>query len=298
MFKRNKNQTNICRLPSASGEFYPSQPEELETSIEEMLSAAEKVETSVPPHILILPHAGYIYSGKVAAYGFKAIENSHFERVVLIGRSHHHFFEEITVDDHDCWGTPLGNVALDKAFIKKLAKASPIIKIDPESHFEEDSLEVQLPFLIKILGKEQTSNGIISGFQIAPLLFGDGDSDTPLELADALGNIIDEKTLVIASSDLSHYPKYDQANQIDQKTIEAILTGDFQIFQKTLNEIRRDNPTIVSLACAELAIVSVMALAKRLNLKPKLLKYANSGDTDPENKVRVVGYASIGFFPE
>jgi len=240
------------------------------------------------PQIIIAPHAGFIYSGQVAGFSFKQLENSGFERAIIIGRSHQQYFEGVAADGNDAWQTPFGNVLVDKDFINQLASSTNIISINSLVHKTEHSLEVELPFLVKVLGK---------GIKIVPLLFGDDDISTSLELAKALEKNIDEKTVVIVSSDLSHYPQYEVANKLDRKTIETILSLNTEKLNQIAIEAENGNiPQVATLACAEPAIITAMALAKKLNLKPHLLKYANSGDFFPETKNRVVGYAAIAFF--
>ncbi len=274
------------RLAMLAGQFYPEDTTELESMLDEYLKQA--LSSDIVPQIVIVPHAGYVYSGRVAAYAFKTLQNSGYKRVVLISRSHQQYFDGVAADDSDIWQSPLGGVAVDKDFIKQLTSSASVVKINSGPHAGEHSLEVELPFLQKVLGK---------GIKIVPLLFGDDNSETSLALADALGEEIDKDTVVVISSDLSHYPKYEDANYLDKKTIEAILTGDSEKFQRKIRELEiLQKSGVATLACAEPAIITGLALVKKLGLEGLLLKYANSGDYFSETKNRVVGYAALVFY--
>jgi len=296
----NKNMQDLknqnIRQPAMAGQFYPADKKELAAVIDNYLRQAEQTlstssgqaATVNTPRIIIVPHAGYIYSGRVAAYAFKAVQGLDIERVVLIGRSHQQFFNTVIADGSDVWQTPLGVVAVDKDFILRLANFSAWLKIDAQPHQTEHSLEVEIPFLQKIFG---------NNIAIVPLLFGDDNLETAAELADILARFIDDKTLVVISSDLSHYPPYNIADELDQKTIETILgLGIDKLHRQNTEAENADLNGVATLVCAEPAIITAMALAKKFGLKPELLKYANSGDYFSETKDRVVGYAAISFY--
>ncbi|MCL5010631.1 MAG: AmmeMemoRadiSam system protein B [Patescibacteria group bacterium] len=280
-----QNRFKKIRRAAVAGRFYPDNPEELATMIDGYLAQAGTSEGAV--EIIIAPHAGYVYSGQVAAYAFKALQGSGFKRIILVGRSHQQYFNGIAADANDAWQTPLGSAAVDKDFIAKLKKLGNQVKIDSQAHQTEHSLEVMLPFLQRVLEND---------FSIVPLLFGDDNKNAVLNLADALERLFDEKTLLVISSDLSHYPSYEAAKKLDQKTIEAISGLDTAKFNAWAG--RAENGEIDeadTLACGAPGIELAMLIAKHSGLKPQLLKYANSGDYFPETKNRAVGYAAIGF---
>ena len=308
VFKGNNNQNNmrdkfqnirqaavagqpaLLRKAMLAGQFYPSDKNELSAMIDDYLRQATTGNAEKAPRVLIVPHAGYVYSGRVAAYGFKALQGSNYGRVVLIGRSHQQYFDGVAADGNDIWQTPLGDVAVDKDFIAQLQKLNSAVKIDSQPHQTEHSLEVELPFLQKVLGND---------FKIVPLLFGDDEPATAQTLANALAKIIDDKTAVVISSDLSHYPEYEMANELDQKTIEIILSLDAEKLHKQNQDAESGVwQGVATLACGQNAIITAMALAKKLGLKPELLKYANSGDYFAETKNRAVGYAAIDFYSQ
>lgn len=242
------------------------------------------------PRIIIVPHAGYVYSGQIAAYAFKAIQGLDIKRVILIGRSHQQYFAGVVADGNDVWQTPLGDIAIDQDFIAELQKLSSALEIDSQPHQAEHSLEVEIPFLQKTLGNDMA---------IVPLLFGVDSGEAIEGLANVLARTVDEKTLLVISSDLAHYPDYQIANREDAKTIEAILTkNSLDFIQEISARESEDLPGIVTLACAKPAITFALFVAEKLGLKPLLLKYANSGDVVAETKNRVVGYAAVAFYKE
>ena len=278
------------RETAVAGQFYPANKEELEKSLDDYLGQAELVdqeERYLP--ILILPHAGYEFSGAVAAAGFKQVQNREINRIILLGRSHRNYFSDIGADTNDFWRTPLGDLKVDQEWIKKMEEKYDFIKSDKFSHQYEHSLEVMAPFIRKIFNDRA---------QIVPLLLGDNDLDFE-KIAQSLIENIDNKTLIVISTDLSHYPEYQKAKSIDRKTINAILSGNLEKFQNGMEELKvfevgKNN--IDTLACAEPAVAIAEFLAEKLEARGELFKYANSGDFYPETRDRVVGYAAIGFY--
>jgi len=276
------------RQPAVAGQFYPADPDVLSKTVDDYLNQAEVKEYPGIPQIIISPHAGYIYSGKVAAYSFKQIEGADFKRVILIGRSHKRLFPAVAADGRKIWATPLGQVFIDQDFINTLKEKTSAVTIDSSVHDGEHSLEIMLPFLIKILG---------SDIKIVPLLFGDEDQKLVSNFSKALSEMIDKQTLIVVSTDLSHYPVYEKANFVDKRTIDAILNSknipDFYERMNKIEELKINN--LSTLACAKPAVAVSVALAEKLNLQPHFLKYANSGDYVSKTKNRVVGYAAIVF---
>lgn len=276
-----------------AGQFYPNNKQELNAILSAYLMQA-KIALNNPStssgqalRIVIAPHAGYQFSGQVAAFAFKGLENSGYKRVALIGRSHQQSFAGVAVDNNEAWATPLGNLLVDKEFIIKLQKINNEIITNVFAHQDEHALEVELPFLQTVLGDD---------LKIVPLIFGDHNQITVANLAKALAKMIDKETVVVVSSDLSHYPTYEQANKLDQETIATILRLDEAKFEQINCQAEAGGwPEVATLACGAPAIEVAMLLAKQMGLNPVLLKYANSGDTAPETKDRVVGYTAIGF---
>lgn len=268
------------RPPAFAGSFYPEDEQELKNQINQFLKEAVLPQNFVKglrPKALISPHAGYIYSGPVAAYGYKLIKSMKYKNVIIFGPSHRMMFQNIALTNFEFWKTPLGIVQLSP-LSKKLQEESYFNSLD-EVHAFEHSIEVQLPFL-------QT---VLKDFRITPLAAGRVDNHK--EIAKVLSKHLDKDTLIVASSDLSHYLPYKEAEKIDNKTIKNILEFDTDIDPEQ--------------ACGADGIIILMELAKLLKWKAKLLDYRNSGDTAglPDealakagDKSQVVGYASIAFY--
>ena len=281
---RGGGQAPKVRQPAVAGSFYPADPKELGTMLDGFLSKA-----APPPAqnvvALVAPHAGYPYSGPVAAYAYALLKGRKFDRVVVIAPSHYEAFGFSSVYDGAAYSTPFGQVPVDQAFAAKLAKLSmpsPLIKLSaaghtPSADHPEHSIEVQLPFLQRVLGQ----------FQLVPVIMGDQSYDACRALGVALAKLVaGTNTLIVASSDLSHYHTYDEAVKLDHKTLKAIEEYDYFDLSRNL-ELR------VWEACGGGPIVATMIAAERLGAtQARLLHYANSGDTTGDHS-RVVGYGAV-----
>lgn len=257
------------RPPAVAGQFYPEDKKELEGMIEQFLAQAEPPKIDGEVFGLLLPHAGYIFSGPVAVYGFKAITRKDFNTVIIIGDSHYERFDGVSIWPEGSWETPLGKVEVDKSLAEKILSASDRFLVRDSAHLFEHSLEVQLPFLQKTL----------KDFKIVPIIFGSEDEDWQGLAEVILENIGGKKILVIASSDMSHYLPYQEAKVIDRQTLDSILN------------LSTENLEV----CAKDSVKTLLKIAKNLKAKTKLLKYANSGDTAGD-KLQVVGYGAVAFY--
>lgn len=259
--------TMYLRSSQFAGTFYPDDPQTLKEMIENFLHEASIQKLKSKPRALIVPHAGYIYSGPVAAYGYKVIENQNYKKIILLGPSHHFSFQGLASSPSGYWETPLGRIeCLGKENLRELKKTKEIIE-SSEIHEPEHCLEVEIPFL-------QT---VLKDFKIISFLTGELNIKT---IAKVLESLIDEETLILVSSDLSHYHPYKEAQKLDKVTIDAILDNDF----KRLEEFGE--------ACGKTGIDILLKIAKNKHWQPKLLRALNSGDITGE-KSQVVGYASI-----
>ncbi|MDP2938518.1 MAG: AmmeMemoRadiSam system protein B [Candidatus Omnitrophota bacterium] len=292
MKKKSKNNNELIsnnidgpiRKMAVAGSFYPSDEVELGLMIDGFLNKVELPQLEPNIRAIIVPHAGYVYSGQVAAYAYKALIGKDVSRVIIIGNSHQEFFDGASIYPKGYFETPLGKVEIDNDFAQKLMEADKKIYFKESAHLEEHSLEVQLPFLQKVLP--------VSGWKIVPIILGNQEDSVDI-LIDVLKNLIDDNTLIVVSSDLSHYPKYEDANYSDGKVIDAILSGKGDNLKKTISELEKEGiSNLQTCACASNSIEVVMGLMGDKN--SKLLKYANSGDVSGD-KSRVVGYASIVF---
>lgn len=252
------------RKPAVAGMFYPKSKEELLSSVKKYLKEGKEINLSGKLKALIVPHAGYIYSGIVAGAGFKTIKEK-YKKVILLGPSHQVYFTSAAIANED-FETPLGTVKTGniKNWLEENTKENTIIE-SKESHAKEHCLEVELPFLQSVLPK----------FELYALVLGDVDEE---KLAQSLKKFVDENTLIVVSSDLSHYLDYNSACRTDKETINRIINFDFSNLD----------------ACGEKPIKTLMHLAKTFGWKPVLIEYKNSGDTAGD-KNRVVGYASIAY---
>ena len=285
-----KKELEIIREPTVAGEFYPEDKIQLSALIDNFLEKASLPEVKGEVIALIVPHAGYQFSGEVAAHAFKTLEGEQVDTVIIVGNSHHERFDGVSVFPKGVYKIPLGEVEIDSDLAQRIIQESDRIFFRESAHQLEHSIEVEIPFLQKTL----------KHFKIVPILFGNSQKDDWKILGDAiLKHIKGKNAILIASSDLSHYPPYEVAKYADKKTIDAILTGDIEHFEKTIQELQQENlPNAVTFACGSDAIKTVMYVARQLGASEiKLLKYANSGDSTGD-KNRVVGYSAIGFFAE
>ena len=278
---RSGGQARTIRQPAVAGTFYPADAKELASMIDGFLAKA------APPPLenvvaLVAPHAGYQYSGPVAAYSYALLKGRKFDRVVVIAPSHYEAFDYLSVYDGAAYATPFGQVPVDQAFAAKLAKMSPSIKLSGAGHTVspnrmEHSIEVQLPFLQRVIGQ----------FELVPIIMGDQSYDACRALGVALAKLVaGTNTLIVASSDLSHYHTYDDAESIDHKTLKAIGEYDYLDLSRNL-DLR------VWEACGGGPIVAAMIAAERLGAnQAKVLHYANTGDVTGDHS-RVVGYGAV-----
>jgi AmmeMemoRadiSam system protein B len=256
------------RPPAVAGSFYPSDPERLRALVQDLLRNAPSA--GAPPKALVVPHAGYGYSGPVAASGFArlAAARDHVRRVVLLGPAHRVAFEGMAVPTARAFATPLGEVSLDRAGIASLGDVPGVLEWDAP-HAQEHSLEVELPFLQEVLGE----------FTLVPVVVG----ETPAkEVEGLLERLWDgAATVVVVSSDLSHYLDHGSARRMDAATTEAI---------RGLRAEALDGEA----ACGCFPLRGLLALARRRGLTVEVLDVRNSGDT-AGGRDRVVGYGAYAF---
>jgi hypothetical protein len=272
-----KVSTASVRKPAVAGSFYPADPVALKSQIDKDLNQSPKITLKNPLHILIVPHAGLDYAGITAAAAFKQLQVSDYKKVILLGPSHYHLFTYAAVDNSSSWQTPLGNIELDSDLAQKILSPSQNIVADSSVNADEHSLEMEVIFL----------QSVLSDFKIVPILLSNPTYELITALAFRIAQNMDSQTLLVISSDLSHYPDYQTANTVDQKTINAILAGNMDYF-KTLPA------GVDTLACGYVAIRVATQVSQLLGQKPQLIKYQNSGDIT-DDKSRVVGYGSIGY---
>lgn len=264
--------TQPVRPAAVAGLFYPADPHTLSAQLHALLAKAEHPADLPTPKALIVPHAGYIYSGPIAASAYALLESRRdmIRRVILLGPSHRVAFSGAALPGCSAFATPLGQVDIDSEAIFTLARHPEVVFNDP-AHAQEHALEVQLPFL-------QT---ILEHFKIVPITLGTIDPETVATLLDLLW--AGPETLIVVSSDFSHYQPYANAQVCDQDSIRQILDNG--------HALQHDQ------ACGATAINALQLAARRHSLTPRLLDLRNSGDTAGD-RTRVVGYAALSFAPE
>ena len=258
------------RAPAVAGSFYPYALAELQTQLDGMLAGVPRTEP-VMPKALIAPHAGYIYSGPVAASAYATLYpfREKIARVVLLGPTHRVAVRGLALPASTVFATPLGQVAVDADAVSTLRTMAQVRTSD-EVHALEHSIEVHLPFLQRVLDR----------FQLVPLAVGDASTEEVAEVLNVLWG--GEETLIVISSDLSHYLPYDQARIVDEQTARMVLG-----LAPQLDHHR---------ACGATPVNGLLHVASERGLHPELLDLRNSGDTAGDRK-RVVGYASFAFYP-
>ena len=257
------------RKPAVAGSFYPAQPDRLRRQVEGLLSDA-RTALKITPKALIAPHAGYIYSGRIAALAFATLFDSAptFARIVLIGPAHYVAVRGVALPTADAFETPLGRVPVDQAALNEITDL-PFVSWNDAAHAPEHALEVELPFLQIVL----------PSFSLLPLVVGDASAH---EVAQVLARLWSgPETLLVISSDLSHYHSYEGARRLDAATAAAIENGDWASLGPEH-------------ACGYLPIAGLLIEANRRNLKARRLSLCNSGDTaGPRDQV--VGYGAWMF---
>ncbi|MFH1863206.1 MAG: AmmeMemoRadiSam system protein B [bacterium] len=283
-------QTNIepkdIRHPAVAGSWYSDNPMTLRRELEGYLERAEDFQLHDVAG-LVSPHAGYIYSGAVAAYSYKQIVGNQYDVVVIVTPSHAERFYFASVYGRGGYLTPLGLIPVDVETAQQIARGGDLVKISDQGHRQEHlaqqehSLEIQLPFLQVALGD----------FKLVPIVMGDQNDEIVHALAAALANALKgKKALLVASSDLSHFHNYDQANRTDSGFVK--LVGDYN----AVGLLRALDSHQVE-ACGGGPVCAVMEACKMLGAESvRVLKYANSGDVPRGDKSRVVGYLAAAFF--
>jgi AmmeMemoRadiSam system protein B len=249
--------------------FYPKDSKKLTTMIDSFLDNV--TEDHPIPKAIIAPHAGYIYSGQTAAHAFKCmLKSKAIKKVIVVAPSHQHAFEGIATTTADQFETPLGKIPIDQITCKKLSAEFKSVQIQESAFDREHALEVELPFLQKVLPT----------FTLIPLIVGEV---APKQLSEVLLSIWNgPETLIVISSDLSHYQSYAIANQIDHATAKAI-------------ENLLPDKIAPGQACGQIGIVALLDVAKQKALKVTCVDLRNSGDTAGDRD-RVVGYGAFHFY--
>jgi MEMO1 family protein len=273
--------TGNAKEPSVAGSFYPADGNELKVMVNMFLARAENKPVEGRLIALVSPHAGYQYSGQVAAFTYNHLNEREIDTVILIGPSHHASFKGASVYTAGSLKTPLGNIKIDESIAKSLLNEKADVRFYPEAFEKEHSLEVQLPFL------QQT----LKNFRIVPIIMGSPTRESLDHLTEKLMQTLskNEKTIIIASTDLSHYHDYNTAVTMDNKITDAVQRMSLEDVEMFLSRGEGE-------MCGAYPVILTMAVARGLGATNGVLyKYANSGDVTGD-KSSVVGYGAIGLY--
>jgi AmmeMemoRadiSam system protein B/AmmeMemoRadiSam system protein A len=266
-----------------AGSWYPASGAQLENQLRSYLDAVKPEKIDGKILAIIVPHAGYLYSGPVAAYGYRAIEGKGIKTVIILGFSHRKYFDGVSVYGGNSWKTPLGEIAVDTAMTEKIISSNPRFRFQKELFDDENSVEMQIPFIQMAL----------KGTKIVPIAFGNQNYSDACALAVELADLIKDRSdcLVVASTDLSHYRPYQEANSADKHCIDSL---DRLKAKEFYDEARMGACEL----CGLMPVTASLLVAQTLGYgKIKTLKYANSGDITGD-KSKVVGYVSAVIYKD
>lgn len=277
----------IDKQPFAAGRFYPAGKDELTNSLSDLFADCKKTTEKWHVRAIICPHAGYVFSGKIAAAAFSAIPaNSVYKNIFVIGSSHRMSFEGASVYNTGDYITPLGSMAVNREIANKLKSENKAFDFPTDAHLEEHSIEVQLPFIQYYFKNPPT---------IVPIIIGTNNEIILKQIAEALRPWFTPDNLFVISSDFSHYPPYKEAIESDRTTAESIVSGNPKTFLKTLetNSDKQIKGLLTSMCGWTSGLVLLYLSEKNNQLEYKVIDYCNSGDSPYGGKDEVVGYNAI-----
>lgn len=284
----NEQKTPVVRPATQANRFYTGNPEELSQEVDSFLALHSSRTTYQNVAALIVPHAGYYFSGNVAASAYMTLDpKKSYKRIFLLGPSHHEWLNGASVNSKvDYYATPLGNVKVDRETAQQLIDADSVFSYKAAVHAQEHCLEVQLPFLQRRLDEVPP---------IVPIIISTNDYSKLKRMAEMLRPYFTDDNLFIISSDFSHYPSYEDAYEVDTKTGKVIETGDVEQLIATIeNNADSGKRNLATSACGEFPIITLMLMLNH-NYEIKHLMYQNSGDIDNHDHSRVVGYHAFAF---
>ncbi|MCX5846439.1 MAG: AmmeMemoRadiSam system protein B [Deltaproteobacteria bacterium] len=274
------------REPAVAGKFYTDSAPRLKLAIEKFLQDAVPVKVKNPIAIIV-PHAGYIFSGQICADGFRQVSNQQFDVVVILGTNHTSpSFDKISLYPGGGFRTPLGTAMIDRDVVSSLVKADPDCTLDKSPHEYEHSVEVIVPFVQVLFPKAK----------IVPAVVGSPDVQMCARFGQTLAKVLkNRRALIVASSDLSHYPEAEAASAVDKETLEAVTKLEPAVLHSTIqSQMDRRIPQLSTSACGEAPIMAAMAAARSLGAtRGVVVSYANSGDVSIGERSRVVGYGAV-----
>jgi len=279
------------REPAFAGKFYPGTESALRKQLKEFFAEAKQPgELQKSPQALISPHAGYVFSGKVAASAFNQIpENTVYERVFVLASSHQYLFGGAAIFDSGNYKTPLGEIQVDTELARNLTESNDLFRHYPEAHEYEHSLEVQLPFLQYKLKND---------FVLVPIILGTNNQADCEKIAKTLAPYFTPENLFVISTDFSHYPEYNDAVDNDLATAKAICSNNPKKLLQVLEESKQKKIShLATSLCGWTSVLTLLYLTQSKNPGYKLIDYRNSGDAEIYgDKERVVGYWAIAVY--
>jgi len=276
------------REAAVAGQFYPKSPIELRDQLKELFEECKPAPTN-KAHLqaIISPHAGYMFSGKIAASAFNQIpENTSYKRIFVLASSHQFQYNGASVYCDGNYETPLGEIKVDQELAKKIIDSSTLFTNYPEAHFREHSLEVQLPFL---------QHKLRGNFLLVPIILGTNNAKDSQKIAEVLTPYFTKENLFVVSTDFSHYPEYEDAIKIDTKTAEAICKNNPLSLQTVLDENKNEKiKKLATSLCGWTSVLSLLYITENKKYVYKKVDYQNSGDAKLYgDKKGVVGYWAI-----
>lgn len=280
------------RRPAVAGYFYPKDKETLRKTVDTFIANVKQTQVDGRILGLMCPHAGYVFSGQVAAYSYREIKGKYYDTVVILGPSHHVYLRGASVGNWDAYATPLGRVPVNKEIVTALLNAGDSFRFAEKAHTMEHSIETQIPFL----------QCTLRDFDIVPIVMGVPSFTECKKISKALASVVNKRhVLFVASSDMSHYPNYVNANKVDTKSLSLIEKFDpGLLFNSEAELLSLGIPNLVTTLCGLSSVVTVMMTVKELGANAvKVLHHANSGDVaihGYQEKRRVVGYGAVAFY--
>ena len=286
--KENNGQV-VHRRAIAAGSYYPANKQQLISLLDQCISNAKPHIVSGNVLAILSPHAGYIFSGSVAASSFNQInKDMKFDNIFVIGSSHHAHFDGASIYNLGHYITPLGTVNVNLNLANELIDKNDCFDYYPEAHAREHSLEVQLPFLQHHLTEE---------FQIVPIVIGTQSAQKCQDIAEVLLPYFNTRNLFVISTDFSHYPKYEDAVKVDKKTASAVMANAPEVFMRTLQANAQEGTEgLLTSMCGWSSVLTLLYMTEhRKDIEIVPVDYTNSGDSNYGDKSSVVGYHSICF---
>lgn len=284
-------ETASVRTACVAGQFYKADAGKLAQEVRGYLEAAQVPEIADAIIAIMAPHAGYEFSGTVAGYAYATLEDRSYDTVILVGPSHRGIpLSGAALSSYDFWKTPLGKVPVNQEMNEKLLAASSRFKLNDAAHSDEHSLETQLPFL----------QSVLKDFSIVPIVFSDFGPHNTQPIGQAIASVADEKTLLVISTDLAHYPVAEQTDLVDSEILQAICSLDVDtVYAADKELLARGIPNLHCTCCGLGPVVAIIGAAKSLGaIRAELLHSANSADAEPRTGSRCVGYGAVVFMGE